>query len=145
MDWTHPSPYARQSPASYSDRIGFTPPMGRPSLTVPPPPNRTVGPQSEIPPVFRPSVSTALLGAVIGGANALGHNLHQVQRGEMTINQAILRSVAHGAATSLATTTAAALTANLAERDVLHLTALAVTTAGLSYLISVGAKAAFEK
>ncbi len=91
-----------------------------------------------IPPTIRAPISAALLGAVIGSANSFGRNLHEVQRGRMTLPQAITRGVMHGAATSAATSTAILLTANMTDSDALHLAALAVTTAGLSYLIAVG-------
>jgi hypothetical protein len=56
----------------------------------------------------------------------------------MTVSQALAHGLMHGAATSVATTTATLLTANVADSDALHLAALAVTAAGLSYLIAVG-------
>jgi hypothetical protein len=89
-------------------------------------------------------VSMALVGAVIAGANALGQNLHRAKQGEMDMSQALARSLMHGTAASLAATTAAVLTANLTDSDVLHLTALAATTAGLSYLISAGVQRAVQ-
>jgi hypothetical protein len=82
------------------------------------------------------SFPTALWSAVISGANELGRNLHGVRRGEVTVAEALARSLLRGAATSLATTTATALTADLADRHVIRLAALAATTTALSYLIS---------
>mgnify|MGYP000321383160 CR=1 FL=1 len=98
-----------------------------------------------IPPSVSAPVSAALLGAVIGGANAFGRNMHRVQQGKMTLSQAVVRGLMHGAATSLATTTATLLTANVTDSDALHLTALAATAAGLSYLISAGAHSALQR
>jgi len=91
-----------------------------------------------LPPVFEPSISTALLGAVIGGANALGRNLYRVRKDEISMSQAITRAVLDGAATSAATTAAGFLTAGLTENNALRLAALAASTAGLSYLIAAG-------
>jgi hypothetical protein len=98
-----------------------------------------------IPPSVSAPVSAALLGAVIGGANAFGRNMYQVQQGKMTLSQAVVRGLMHGAATSLATTTATLLTANVTDSDALHLTALAATAASLSYLISAGAHTALQR
>ncbi|WP_319523033.1 hypothetical protein [uncultured Desulfosarcina sp.] len=98
-----------------------------------------------IPPSVSAPVSAALLGAVIGGANAFGRNMYHVQQGEMTVSQAVVRGLMHGAATSLATTTATVLTANVTDSDALHLAALAATAAGLSYLISAGAHTALQR
>jgi hypothetical protein len=98
-----------------------------------------------VPPSVSAPVSSALLGAVIGGANAFGRNMYHVQQGEMTVSQAVVRGLMHGAATSLATTTATLLTASVTDSDALHLTALAATAAGLSYLISAGAHTAFQE
>lgn len=77
----------------------------------------------------------ALWAAAIGGANELGRNLHKVQSKEITMAEAIRRSLVRGAATSLATTTASALTSGLRDQSLLHLATLAVTTTGLSYLM----------
>jgi hypothetical protein len=84
------------------------------------------------------------LGAVIGGANAFGRNMYKVQQGEMTPAQAMGRSIAHGVATSVATTTAAVITNNINESDTLHLVALAATAAGLSYLLTLGYHTTFK-
>jgi ABC-type Fe3+ transport system permease subunit len=101
-----------------------------------PPPAPAAARPTGIPPTANAPVSAALFGAVIGGANEFGRNLHRMRRKEITLAQAIGRSLMRGAATSLATTTAAVLTANLTQRDVMRFAALAATTATLSYLIS---------
>jgi hypothetical protein len=67
------------------------------------------------------TVTAAILGAVIGGANALGWDLHRVRNNEITMRQALGDSLMRGAATSLATTAAAALTARLEERHLMRL------------------------
>ena len=119
--------------------------IGGQSLAAPILPNRTSVRPSAIPPVVDASFSAALYGAVIGGANAFGRNIHRMQRGEMSMPQALARSLMHGAATSIATTTAAILTANLSESEASRLTALAVTAAGLSYLSTAAARKTVEK
>jgi hypothetical protein len=137
MAWIYPSPTAIQPTAFFSA-----------APDSPPQPNAidTIGLRpANLPPTVSAPVSAALLGAVIGGANAFGRNLYRVQQGEMTVSQAVVRGLMHGAATSLATTTAAVLTANVTESDALHLAALAATTAGLSYLITAGARTAIKR
>jgi hypothetical protein len=137
MEWVYPSTATMPPTVVYSA-------VGVPSAQ--PNPVDAIGLRStRIPPAVSTPVSAALLGAVIGGANAFGRNLYRVQQGEMTISQAMVRGLMHGAATSVATTTAAVLTANVTDSDALHLAALAATTAGLSYLITAGARTAIKR
>jgi hypothetical protein len=100
------------------------------------PVNPAVARPTGIPPTISAPISAAMLGAVIGGANAFGRNLYLVQKGEMSLRQAVVHGLMQGAATSVATTGAALLTANLTDNNALHLTALAATAAGLSYLLT---------
>ena len=51
----------------------------------------------------------------------------------------------HGAATSLATTIATLLTADVRQSHALHLSALAITAGGLSYLIEAGLNKAVNR
>jgi hypothetical protein len=141
MDWTYYFTAPVQPAAGY-------PAAGSPAPaanTLRMPFDRSPARPAAVPPTIGAPVSAAILGAVIGGANAFGRNLYRVRQGEMTPSQALVRGLLHGAATSLATTTAAVLTANVSENDLLHLTALAATTAGLSYLISAGVQTAVKK
>ena len=83
-------------------------------------------------------ISAVLLGAVVGGAGSIGRNLHEVQEGRMTLSQAMSRGLVHGAIAGAATTAATLLTANVSDNGALHLATLAITTAGLSYLVATG-------
>lgn len=145
MDWTYQSAAANQPAAVYPAMSGPTVLAGNAANPLRMPFDGTAARPTTIPPSVSAPVSAAILGAVIGGANAFGRNLYRVRQGKMTLSQAMVRGLLHGAATSVATTTAAVLTANVTESDLLHLTALAATTAGLSYLISAGVPAAVRE
>ena len=138
MDWRHTAPLGGQPAPAYSYApVTSSPPAG--SVTPEAMPSGwTPARPVNIPPTISAPVSAALLGAVIGGANNFGRNLCHVQNGRMTVYQALARGLMHGASTSVATTTATLLTANVTDSDALHLAALAVTAAGLSYLIEAG-------
>lgn len=138
MDWNYQSVAASPPAAVYPAVNGPVSRSVSPANALGMPLDATALRPVAIPPTVSAPVSAAILGAVIGGANAFGRNLHRVQQGKMTLPQAMARGLLHGAATSVATTAAAVLTANVTESDLLHLTALAATTAGLSYLISAG-------
>jgi hypothetical protein len=141
MHWNDYTPPANQPAAVHPAVNGPASFAGNAPNPIRMPFDGTAARPGSIPPTISAPVSAALLGAVIGGANAFGRNLHQVQSGRMTLSQALVRGLLHGAATSVATTTAAVLTANVTESDLLRLTALAATTAGLSYLIAAGVPA----
>lgn len=145
MDWRYtpspagqPVPTYSYAPVAPSPAAGLVTPVSLPFGWAPARPG-------DIPPAISAPVSAALLGAVIGGANNFGRNMHLVQQGRMTVSQAMAHGLMHGAATSVATTTATLLTANVTDSDALHLAALAITAAGLSYLIAVGMDKAVKR
>jgi hypothetical protein len=140
MDWIFSIASPWQPTVHSPPAMGPAPPIESPSGAIRMPFGGTAARPVNVPANVSAPVSMALVGAVIAGANALGQNMHRVKQGETSVSQALTRSLMHGAAASLAATTAAVLTANLTDSDVLHLAALAATTAGVSYLISTGVR-----
>ena len=140
MDWRYTTPPTGQ-PVPYQPVASAIPTRPLPFAAALPAEDQTAVPAGRpfnIPPTVSEPVTAALVGAVIGGANNFGRNLVQVRQGKMTVSQALGRGVMHGAATSLATTIATLLTADVRQSHALHLTALAITAGGLSYLIEAG-------
>lgn len=144
MDWINPAPSTNPPMVNGLSVYGMPPRGGMSALSIPAPDTRVPAPSGIFPWDNSAPVSAALLGAVIGGANAFGRNLYRVQKGEMNLSQAMGRSLMHGAATSLATTAAAVLAPSITDSDAVHLIALTATAAGLSYLICAGAHAAYK-
>ena len=89
-------------------------------------------------PLTTPTFPAVLFSALIGGANELGRNVHKVRRKEMTPVEAVWKSLVRGASTSVATSTAIALTSSRLQDRTLatRLAAIAAATAGISFLIS---------
>jgi hypothetical protein len=84
------------------------------------------------------ALAAALFGAVIGAANELGLNLHHVRGKRMTMKQALRRSLIRGATGSLAASAAMSFTRSAGDRPGVRMVAAAVTTVGLSFLITGG-------
>ena len=90
------------------------------------------------PAIPTPTFPAVLFSALIGGTNELGRNVHKVRRKEMTLLEAVWKSLVRGASTSVATSAAIALTSSRLQDRTLaaRLAAIAAATAGISFLIS---------
>ena len=147
MDWRYTTPPAGQ-PVPYQPVAPAIPTRPLPPAAAFPAENQTAVPAGRpfnIPSTVSEPLTAALVGAVIGGANNFGRNLVHVRQGKITVSQALGRGVMHGAAASLATTIATLLTADVRQSHALHLSALAITAGGLSYLIEVEVNKAVKR
>lgn len=84
-------------------------------------------------------------GFMVGGTAALGVNLHKVQANQMTLNQALIDSVAKGAGAGVATAAASAAASAVGGSGMLSFAVMAATATGVIYLLnSIGKRAADE-
>lgn len=82
-----------------------------------------------------PTLAAGFFGFVVAGTGSLGSNLHQVQSGEMSMNQAVVSSVVKGAAGGVAAASATAAATTLTKGGVAGLAVTIATATGVSYLL----------
>lgn len=85
------------------------------------------------------------LGFVVGGSAALGVNLHKVQAKKMTMNEALVDSVAKGAGAGVATAAATAAASTVGGTGIVSFAVMLATATGVIYLLnSIGKHATGE-
>jgi len=84
-------------------------------------------------------------GFIVGGSAALGVNLHKVQANHMTLNDALIDSVAKGAGAGVATAAASAASSAVGGSGILSFAVMAATATGVIYLLnSIGKRPASD-
>lgn len=114
-------PYQGQYPTSYATRSGIGP----------------VDPARVL--------AAGGFGFVVGGSAALGVNLHKMRANQMTLNEALIDSLAKGAGTGVATAAATAAASAVGGSGILSFAVMAATATGVVYLLnSIGKRTADE-
>ena len=91
------------------------------------------------------ALAAAGTGFVVGGSAALGVNLHKVRANQMTLNDAIVDSVAKGAGAGVATAAAAAAASTVGGTGLTRFAVMLATATGVVYLLnSIGKQATGE-
>lgn len=84
-------------------------------------------------------------GFVVGGSAALGVNLHKVRANKMTLNEALVDTVAKGAGAGVATATATAAASAVGGSGILSFAVMLATATGVIYMLnSIGKYTADE-
>ena len=76
------------------------------------------------------------MGFIVGGSAALGVNLHKVRANQMTLNEALIDSVAKGAGAGVATAAASAAASAVGGSGVVSFAVMAATATGVVYLLN---------
>lgn len=91
---------------------------------------------SKVSPVASHMLSAGLFGVIVAGTSAMGTNLHKVQKGDMSLGEALSQSLLRGTAAGVATAAAFAAAGSLTRGGLLGLGVTLATATGVSYLIS---------
>lgn len=82
-------------------------------------------------------------GFVVGSSAALGVNLHKVRANQMTLNEALIDSVAKGAGAGVATAAASAAASAVGGSGLVSFAVMLASATGVMYLMnSIGKRAA---
>lgn len=112
--------------------------------------------QSHYPTYFAPRVGVGPIdptrvlaaggfGFVVGGSAALGVNLHKVRANRMTLNEALVDTVAMGAGAGVATAAATAAASAVGGSGIVSFAVMLATATGVIYLLnSIGKHATGE-
>lgn len=76
------------------------------------------------------------LGFVVGGSAALGVNLHKVRANCMTLNEALVDTIAKGAGAGVATAAATAAASAVGGSGIVSLAVMIASATGVIYLLS---------
>ncbi|MGI6657073.1 MAG: hypothetical protein ACOX5Z_09675 [Desulfobulbus sp.] len=82
--------------------------------------------------------NAGFFGFVVAGTGALGANLHKVNAGDMTMGEAVGKSLYQGAAGGVATAAAVAAAAGLTAGGTMGLVVGVAAATGVNYLLSRG-------
>lgn len=92
-------------------------------------------------PVRPVSLSTALLASLLAGTTSLGKNLYKSTKGEMTVGDAVGRSLVVGASATFATTVAAGAASAVEGGETTKLLIFVTVATGISYALMSAADA----
>lgn len=91
------------------------------------------------------ALAAAGTGFVVGGSAALGVNLHKVRANQMTLNEALVDTVAKGAGAGVATAAATAAASAVGGTGFVKFAVMFATATGVIYLLnSIGKQATGE-
>lgn len=81
-------------------------------------------------------LSAGGFGFVVGGSAALGVNLHKVRANQMTLNEALVDTVAKGAGAGVATAAATAAASAVGGTGIASFAVMAATATGVIYVLN---------
>ena len=81
-------------------------------------------------------VQAGIFGLIVGTTGAMGANLHSVQRGDISVNEALSNSMVKGGIAAVATATATAASRSLTQGGAAGLAVSIVTATSTAYLLN---------
>jgi hypothetical protein len=91
------------------------------------------------------ALAAAGTGFIVGGSAALGVNLHKVKANQMTLNEALIDTVAKGAGAGVATAAATAAASAVGGTGLTKFAVMLATATGVVYVLnSIGKQASDE-
>ncbi len=90
-------------------------------------------------------LTAGVIGTVVGGTTALAVNLHKVQDKQITMKEAVAKSLATGAGAGVATATAAGVALAVHAGAFVSLALMVATATGVGYVLQSVGKSVSEK